>query len=81
MKFALSNGAGFNSANSIAIRMVDTIAYTGRTSLISPTINLSSTGTPLFSFKYACSQKKLNSDDVLEVFISTDCGKTWLSKG
>jgi hypothetical protein len=81
LKFALSNGAGFNSANSIAIRMVDTIAYTGRTSLISPTINLSSTGTPLFSFKYACSQKKLNSDDVLEVFISTDCGKTWLSKG
>ena len=81
LKFALSNSVGFNSANSIAIRMADTIAYTGRTSLISPTINLSSTGTPLFSFKYACSQKKLNSDDVLEVFISTDCGKTWLSKG
>jgi len=82
LKFNLSNNnEGYNSSKSAVIRMVDTIHYTGRTVLISPTINLSNANTPQFSFKYACSQKKINSDDVLEVFISPDCGKTWVSKG
>jgi hypothetical protein len=73
---------GHNSLKSAVIQMSDTsAAYGGRTTLISPAINLNGLTLPAFSFKYAFSQKVLNSNDKLDVFISNDCGKTWLSKG
>lgn len=76
------NNSGYNSDKAAVVRMNDTTAiYSGRTVLISPSIDLSALGATQFSFKYACSQKKQNNDDVLEVFTSTDCGKTWVSKG
>ncbi|HLP49563.1 MAG TPA: zinc-dependent metalloprotease [Chitinophagales bacterium] len=83
LRFTLSNtGEGFNSPRAAVIRMADTTAaYTGRTVLASGSADMSNAGTALFSLKYACSQKKQNNDDGLEVFISTDCGQTWLSKG
>ncbi|HLP21692.1 MAG TPA: zinc-dependent metalloprotease [Chitinophagales bacterium] len=83
LRFALSNaGEGFNSPKAAVIRLADTTAaYTGRTVLASGSADMSNAGTALFSLKYACSQKKQNNDDGLEVFISTDCGQTWLSKG
>lgn len=76
------NGSGYNSDKAVVIRMIDTsVTYSGRTVFLSPAIDLSALGATQFSFKYACSQKKQNSDDVLEVFTSSDCGKTWVSKG
>ncbi|MBL7777571.1 MAG: PKD domain-containing protein [Chitinophagales bacterium] len=83
LNFELSNtNQGYNSNRSAVLRMNDTTAaYSGKTILAASAIDLQGTGLPSFSFKYACSQKKLNVDDVLEVFISTDCGKTWQSKG
>lgn len=83
LSFELSNtNQGYNSNRSAVLRMNDTTAeYSGKTILAASAIDLQGTGLPTFSFKYACSQKKLNVDDVLEVFISTDCGKIWQSKG
>lgn len=83
LTFVLSNSnEGYNSSHSAVLRMNDTTAaFSGKTILAASAVDLQGTGLPTFSFKYACSQKKLNVDDVLEVFISTDCGKTWLSKG
>jgi len=79
--FSLNNQTGFNSAKSAAILMNDTApAFSGRTILYSPLIDLTATGSPTLSFNYAFSQKQLNTDDVLELFISNDCGKTWLSR-
>lgn len=73
---------GYKSTRSAVLRIPDTtVVYAGRTTLISPTINLNNTLLPNFSFRYACTQKMLNSNDQLEVFISNDCGKTWISKG
>ncbi len=79
---SLSN-QGYNSDKAAVVRMNDTtFAYSGRTVLTSPNIDLSNAGLAPFSFRYAYSQKVLNNtDDALEVFISNDCGKTWLSKG
>lgn len=83
LNFVLSNAnQGYKSNRSAVLRLNDTTAeYSGKTILAASAIDLQGTGLPTFSFKYACSQKKLNVDDVLEVFISTDCGKTWQSKG
>lgn len=83
LQYTLSQpGEGFQSNRAAVLRLPDTSAtFTGRVTLFSPAINLTAAGMPTFSFRYACSQKKLNIDDALEVFISTDCGKTWLSKG
>lgn len=76
------NASGYNSDKAAVIRLNDTTAtYSGRTVFSSPAIDLSALGATQFSLRYACSQKKQNSDDVLEVFTSTDCGKTWVSKG
>ncbi len=77
-----TSGQGYNSTQSIVMRMADTTStYSGRIDLYSPAIDLSHTVLPSFSFKYACSQRTLNSYDQLEVFISKDCGKTWFSEG
>ncbi len=81
LQFSLNNSTGYNSSKSIAILMNDTAPlFSGRTILYSPMLNLTSTGSPTLSFDYACAQKLLNSDDVLEVFFSGDCGKTWQSR-
>lgn len=83
LRFVLSNsGEGYNSAKAACIHMADTTAaYTGRTTLAAGTADLTNQGTPVFGFRYACTQKKQNNDDALDVLISTDCGNTWLSKG
>jgi len=79
--FSLNNQAGFNSAKSAAILMNDTAPhFSGKTTLYSPLIDLAATGSPTLSFNYAFSQKQINTDDVLELFISNDCGKTWQSR-
>ena len=73
-------GQGYNSAQSIVMRMADTtVTYSGRIDLFSPAIDLGHTALPAFSFKYAFSQKTINNYDQMEFFISKDCGKTWYS--
>lgn len=80
LKFEIDNG-GYLGGKAVAIQTQDTLYYTGRISLTSRAIDVTNTISPQFSFRYACSQFKLNNDDALEVFISTDCGRIWLSKG
>lgn len=82
LQYSLYNPAGYNSFKSTGLKIPDTTGiYNGRITLTSPAVNMANAGLPQFRFRYACSQKKLNSDDALEVFISTDCGKTWQTKG
>ncbi len=82
LKFAVSGNTGYNSSKSAVIIMADTSGlYNGRATLTSPALNMATAGSTQFSFRYACSQKKLNSDDALDVYVSADCGKTWTSKG
>jgi PKD repeat protein len=71
---------GFNSARSAALLFADTLKYSGRNSLLSPALDLTKTPNATLSFNYYFSQKKLNNDDVLEVYFSNDCGRTWSSR-
>lgn len=45
--------------------------------LYSPLIIFNDTPSGYFSFKYAYAQKDTTSDDKLQVWVSTNCGKTW----
>lgn len=76
------NGQGYNSGISATIRPDDsTDAYSGRTILYSPAINLAGRVNPEFNFKYAFTPKITNNYDQLEVFVSKTCGATWQSLG
>jgi PKD repeat protein len=71
---------GFNSNHAGALLFADTMKFSGKNSLVSPVLDLTATPDATLSFNYFFSQKKLNNDDVLEVFFSGDCGKTWASR-
>jgi hypothetical protein len=45
--------------------------------LISPAIDLSNVETPMITFKYAFARQNANNNDLLKVYFSSDCGKTW----
>ncbi|MCB0484171.1 MAG: T9SS type A sorting domain-containing protein, partial [Flavobacteriales bacterium] len=45
--------------------------------LISPAIDLSNINNPILSFKYAYTRRTTNDNDMLRVYFSNDCGKTW----
>lgn len=74
------SSTGFGSAKSGGFLFADTFHFSGKTTLLSPTIDLTNTPGAQLNFNYYFSQKKLNINDVLEVFYSTDCGKTWASR-
>ncbi|MBA3681769.1 MAG: T9SS type A sorting domain-containing protein [Bacteroidetes bacterium] len=48
-------------------------------SIYSPLYNLQNlVSTPQFEFKYAYAQQATNNNDVLKVFVSINCGSTWV---
>lgn len=51
------------------------------TDIYSPVINLTYVGTPAnLKFKLANARRSANSDDQLEVWISSNCGETWIRR-
>lgn len=83
LEFDLSYpNSGYNSSLATWIHASDTTDnFSGRSTLTSSAVNLGGQVNPSFSMQYACSQRVLNSEDALEVFISNDCGHTWFSMG
>ncbi|MBX2903879.1 MAG: T9SS type A sorting domain-containing protein [Chitinophagales bacterium] len=71
---------GYGSAKCGGFLLPDTMKYSGKTSLTSPALDVSSTPNAALQFNYYFTQKKLNSNDVLEVSFSSDCGKKWISQ-
>ena len=83
----------FESSNSNAFSRTTAASTSGQASLIynnlqvaegtvshaySPVINCSLVGTPAnMKFQVAYARRNANTNDRLEVWISTDCGKTW----
>ncbi len=48
--------------------------------IVTPSYDLTKMPGPIISFKLAYAQKSSTTDDILEVFASDDCGKTWDSR-
>jgi hypothetical protein len=50
------------------------------TTLTGPSFNLGAIGSPVVSFKVSYQQQATTNNDKLQVYASTDCGATWVSK-
>lgn len=78
-------GNGWINANTAAAtgtrscRLDNTSSMAGQTdAFISPSINFAAMINPVFTFKVAFAQRAGTEADRLRVYMSTDCGATWL---
>lgn len=78
-------GNGWTNATTAAAtgtrscRLDNTTAMAGQTdAFISPSINFAAMNNPVFTFKVAFAQRAGSENDRLRVYMSTDCGATWL---
>lgn len=77
--WAISSAAAATGTKSV--KMDNMVNSAGNTSVLESTsFDISSFITPKFSFKYAYKQKTTANNDKLQVFSSTDCGNTWVSR-
>ena len=49
--------------------------------ILSPSYDFTAIGTPTMTFKYAYARKNSDNNDLLKVYISTNCGQTWVVRG
>lgn len=74
------NDGGVNTA-ALRIRSAEFSVEGELHTLITPTIDLSGQSAPINGyFDLAYARKNLTTDDVLRVYISEDCGRTWIAK-
>jgi len=82
-----STGVDWTVTNSAAASgskciMIDNFSNSpGDTSvLLSPTFNLAAIGSPTLKFKLSYQQQATSNLDKLQIYSSTDCGATWVSR-
>ena len=82
-----STGVDWTVTNSAAASgskcvMIDNFSNSmGDTSvLVSPTFNLAAIGSPTLKFKMSYQQQATSNLDKLQIYSSTDCGATWVSR-
>ncbi len=69
------------ATGSRSVRYDNTGAAAGTTDeLIGPTVNLSAMTVPGITFKVAFAQRQTSDVDRLRVYVSTDCGRTWVQR-
>jgi PKD repeat protein len=74
-----SNNAGYVSGKCLWLNNFQEQTSGSADELISPSYNLSVIDSPFISFRYAYAQKTTSaSSNRLQVYLSTDCGKTWI---
>lgn len=75
--FEVTSAASFSGSRST--RLNNTIFSFGRTDeLISPTVDLSGAQGAVVTFRYAYAKRYMADDDALYVWVSPDCGDTWM---
>ncbi|MBS1581245.1 MAG: T9SS type A sorting domain-containing protein [Bacteroidetes bacterium] len=74
--FSLRTDAAYSGTHSVRLKNSGT--FTGRIDeLISNTIDLSATNTPLLTFRHAFARRMASNNDLLRVYLSNNCGATW----
>lgn len=77
--FQASGAAAYTGSKSV--RLTNTAAKTGYVDeLISNTIDLSNSGPTTISFRYAFAKRANSNNDALRLYISKDCGQSWVLK-
>lgn len=77
-QWTLFNGAGYSGSKSIKLNTYGSDAGV-IDNVISPSMDLSNTTSMTLNFKWSCATRTVidTVKDVLKVYSSTDCGKTW----
>jgi len=78
--WSVTSNAAATGVNSLMIDNMNNIANNASTLQTSASYNLSTYNSPALSFKVAYQQTTGSSNDRLQVFTSTDCGATWVSR-
>jgi len=79
VNWTITSSAAASGANSLMIANISNVPG-DTTTLISPTFNLSAIGSPTLTFKMAYQQQATSNTDKMNVYSSTDCGATWVSR-
>ncbi|MHB8260668.1 MAG: M4 family metallopeptidase [Bacteroidia bacterium] len=75
----VTSTAAASGAKSVMINNMTNTA--GDTSILtSPTFNLAAIGSPVMKFAMSYQQQATTNTDKMQVYVSTDCGATWISK-
>ncbi len=75
--FSLSTSAGYTGTHSL--RMKNNNITAGRVDeIMSSPIDLSGDASITMSFRYAFARRTADNDDLLRVYVSRDCGETWV---
>jgi hypothetical protein len=78
--WAVTSAAGATGVKSAMIDNTTNLAGSNSILQTSSTVDLSTYTTPALSFKTAYRLKTTSTSEKLQVFVSTDCGATWVSK-
>lgn len=74
--FEITQDAGFNSPSSIYLR--NRFVISGREDdIMTNTMNILDVEDAILSFDFAYAKRSANNDDILEVYVSKDCGVNW----
>lgn len=75
--FSLRTNAGFSGSHSV--RMKNNNIDAGHLDeLLGPTIDMSQDTSITLSFRYAFARRTVDNDDLLRIYVSKDCGATWV---
>jgi PKD repeat protein len=75
--FEVTGAAAYSGAR--AVRILNALGASGRSDeLISSTLNLTGAGSVSLSFRHAYARRNYTDDDALYVYVSGDCGQTWV---
>jgi len=75
-----TQGVGSSGENFLGLMNFDNLRGMVE-SVISPAIDLSNIRNPILTFKVATAERDINgSDGLFKMYVSTDCGKTWITK-
>jgi hypothetical protein len=72
-----TTGASYTGSASVMVNNFSETWNTELVELISPSYNLSVLKTPELNYKVAYCRKDSNTQDILRIFVSTDCGRVW----
>jgi PKD repeat protein len=77
--WTITNSAAATGSKSI---MIDNFSNTpgNASTLVGPSYNLSAIGSPTLKFKMVYQQQATTNVDKLQIYSSTDCGATWVSR-
>lgn len=79
LSWAVNTSAANSGSQSMYVRNFNKEVGT-KEELILPALNMTQQGPSMLEFSYAFASKNVDNDDVLRVWVSMNCGRTWIPR-